>query len=1004
MSAKLFTKNATGNKAVSLFISLALALALLPIVPTDTPVAYADDTAAPQANPTAATDTNTTSSMDSAVINPAVSQQTTDKAAVTEDSAVLANSDIPADTPTHTVPPSSPQNIPESPSSKAPPSSPADPTLKLTLLDSFNTELTGSAVIHIGDTITVETESTGVDEALYNYVWVRNNNWSDGNWGSTINTTGSPTSETSWKFTPALPGTYDLYVDLKLSTESTLVTETISIEVLEEWEVESISVPASGDVLHMGDPIQVDISVTGPDADAAHFNYVWARNDNWSAGNWDSTINSSGAPTTDSSWTFTPTRSGSYVIYVDVIRTDGTTTTSQAYNVTVREDWSFEGIELSADTIELSKSVEVTATTTGIDADYARFNYVWNYRGEWNEWSSTELETGEPISDTSWTFTPDRAGEYEIYVDAVRTDGTRVTETAVLTVEAEWGVRGLTITSHGKPLQDATILYGEPLEVTVDMSEGSNLYGLTYNFVWSRNDSWTPGNWDSLANWGLIDTSGTHTYQLNRSGNYKIFVDIIGTDGKSLTLNTPIKVILPFEPTGVALTDPTGEPLVNSTIEVGDSVVISPLGTGDLTKARFNYIWSHEDKWGEGDWNSTINSTGSATSEDSWTFTPSKYGTYIIAVDFVGADGTVQTRTASFTVDRGWTSAGIRIDKTSPQFTGTTLTISSTASGKNFEYVRYNYVWQRDNWADWSSTLKETQNYTSATSFSFMPTHSGDYQFAIDYYDTRTGQSYTETIHFRIDKTWDLQRLDVSHSSPLRPWSVVTYFPIVAGDKSQLKYNFVWQRDNWAEWNSTLKMNGGVYHPYDNGTLTIAGSGWYDFYVDVVDQFGESETVGVTGIHAYSEAEIINAIEAMLANGFDPTGWKYEDALMAAGGTLCNGRRGWWCANYLWWGFTQAGYGHLWGTGSLQADPEYLANEYQSIGRYTSGTVGVQRGDILFSYMAPWRPGQSITHAAYVVSVSGSTVTVIEGNVNSTNYHTYSLWSPMFRGYARPAY
>ena len=676
-----------------------------------------------------------------------------------------------------------------------------------------------------------------------------------------------------------------------------MLTKGITLKVVEEWKVDSISVPSAGKTLHMGDPIQVDVKVSGADADAARFNYVWVRENDWSEGSWDSTINATGTSNAETSWTFTPSRPGSYAIYIDTIRADGTKTTSKAYGVTVREDWAFDGFDLSARTILLGEPLEVTAKASGVDADYARFNYVWNYRGDWSEWSSVELETGAPTSSDTWTFTPKRSGTYEIYVDAVRTDGSRVTKASSITVESSWAAEGLVLTSNGEPLQGGKVVLGAPLEASFDMEDGSNLTGLTYNFVWQRGTSWASGEWDS-----------------------------------------------------------------------------------------------------------TVNRTGSNTKDASWTFTPEKYGTYRLYVDFVAADGTKETLSTTLEVDRGWSSGEITIDKTSPQLTGTTLTIEPNVSGESAQYVRYNYVWQRDGWTQWSSNLKETGTYTADTSFTFTPTHSGDYQFAIDYYDTRTGQAYTQTVSFRVNKAWDLQRLDLSCSSPLRPWSAVTFKPVITGDKSQLKYNYVWQRDGWAEWNSSLNASGGTYHPTDTGTWVIGASGWYSFYVDVVDQFGETETMQVEGIRGYSVSDTISSIERCLAGGWDSSGWKYENDLLIAGGSLCNGRHGWWCANYLWWGFRQAGFSDLWGNGSLQVDPGYVANECQWLGRYHWGTAGVRCGDILFSYMAPWRAGQTITHAAYVVSVSGSSVTVVEGNAGWSNYRTYSLWDPIFKGYARPAY
>lgn len=870
-------------------------------------------------------------------------------------------------------------------------------------------EISDSAVIHVGEAITIDASSVGVDSPRYNYVWVRDGNWSDGNWSSTLEETGEPIQNESWTFSPQIAGDYTFCVDLKRLDGVTVVTKSISIRVVEDWKVEEISVPASGKTLHIGNPVQIDVNISGEDAGFARFNYVWVRNDDWSAGNWGSTVNSSGDFTSDTSWTFVPKISGDYTFYIDEIRTDGTKVTSRGYTVRIEESWTFDGIDVSSRSITLGDPIEVTALVSGADADYARFNFVWNYQDKWEEWSSVEKETGALTSNAFWSFTPSRAGTYLLYVDSVRTDGSRETKSISISVISNWAAEGLSLSSGGSPVLNGEIALGDSLDVSIDMKEGSNLHGLTYNFVWQRGSSWATGDWDSLATQGKLDTTGSYTYHFDKTGSYTVYVDVNGTDGVKRTLSAKVNVVLPYKATGVNLKTSNGDVLDRGVISVGESVSVVPVLTGDVKAASYNYVWSYEGGWNSGEWDSTINKTSSTTKEPSWTFVPTKYGKYELYVDVVAADGTSQTFQASLVVDRGWTSDAITVDKQSPQYTGTTLTISPNVSGADARYVQFNYVWQRDGWTDWSSNLKKTGTYTADQTFEFTPIHSGNYEFCVDYYDTRTKQVYTQQISFRVNKDWDLQRLDLSYSSPLRPWSAVTFTPVISGDKTDLKYNYVWQRDNWSEWNSSLNASEqayGVasYHPYDVGTWVIGASGYYSFYVDVVDEFGESETAEVTNVRGFSAADAINSIERCLASGFDSAGWKYENALLRAGGALCNNRHGWWCANYLWWGFREAGFGDLWGNGSLQVDPEYLANEYQLQGRYTWGTAGVRRGDILFSYMAPWRNGQTITHAAYVVNVSGSTVTVIEGNVNSTNYHTYSLWSPMFKGYARPGY
>ena len=68
------------------------------------------------------------------------------------------------------------------------------------------------------------------------------------------------------------------------------------------------------------------------------------------------------------------------------------------------------------------------------------------------------------------------------------------------------------------------------------------------------------------------------------------------------------------------------------------------------------------------------------------------------------------------------------------------------------------------------------------------------------------------------------------------------------------------------------------------------------------------------------------------------------------------------------------------------------------------GMDGIQRGDILF---LTWHSNQRwAQHGAYVLNVSGSNISVVEGNMDGglviTN--TYSTRSGLMLGYARPDY
>ncbi|MBM6908796.1 CHAP domain-containing protein, partial [Collinsella intestinalis] len=604
---------------------------------------------------------------------------------------------------------------------------------------------------------------------------------------------------------------------------------------------------------------------------------------------------------------------------------------------------------------------------------------------------STVKETGGYTAERSWTFTPAKAGDYVLYVDAVRTDGSSETISCEVSVSAEWDAESLSVVdATGIPIEQ--FLFGQELHLSIDFAKDSNLTGMQYNFGWQFGESWN--EWYSLAKEGKTSFDNGFSFTPQKAGTYTLFADAIGTDGKKQTVSVKIEVVFPFTVSGLDVDD--------DSILIGEDVTLTPEYTGDIESARFNYVWSYDGKWTDGDWSSTINETGEYTQASSFSFTPSKYGDYDLYLDIVYPDGSKETYSIPLTVSSGWSTAGVSIDKDSPQYVDTELTISANVAGERSSSVLYNYVVQR-NGNEWSSTLMDTGEYTTEPTWHFVPEKSGNYVFYIDVVDGVTGQQITISRAFTVNKTWHLERLDLAYSSPMRPFSTVTMTPVISGDTTGLRFNYVWQGDNWYVWDSNLKH--GDYTSQASSTVTISDGGTYGFYVDVIDQNGEIERAEVTGVRARYTYDIINRIEGTIARQSSLNGSYVENKLLEAGGVLCNNRRGYWCANLIWYGFYENGFLDLWGTSHMQVDPEYLANEFGSMGRYYSGTGGIQRGDIVFFYWVPWRGSQYITHAAYVTGVTGSTITVAEGNMGySSIYHTYSRWSSNIRGYARPAY
>lgn len=146
--------------------------------------------------------------------------------------------------------------------------------------------------------------------------------------------------------------------------------------------------------IHIGQSVVVSPLLTGYTEGKTEFNYVWEY-EGWKS--WWSTVKETGKRTTETSYAFTPSKAGTYTLYLDVISGGKTQTVST--KIRVEESWSYDSLVLSKSSISLGESVTVTPHILGVDSAFARFNYVWAYGAGWSEWSSTVRRTGTQTKD-----------------------------------------------------------------------------------------------------------------------------------------------------------------------------------------------------------------------------------------------------------------------------------------------------------------------------------------------------------------------------------------------------------------------------------------------------------------------------------------------------------------------------------------------------------------------------------------------------------------------------
>ncbi len=381
----------------------------------------------------------------------------------------------------------------------------------------------------------------------------------------------------------------------------------------------------SSSVASIGEPITVS-PVSGAGFAGCAFNYVWRYGDGW--GDWDSTLNSTGALTQESTYQFVPSKGGHYTLYADIHYPDGRVETLE--NSVEVKYWSFDSItapDKGFVGLTSTYSPNFTGDTTGLT-----YNYVWAYEGLWSEgdWSSTVKETGSNTSKTSGSFTPTKPGIYKLFIDAVAPDGYKRTLQKNITVDkSSWELSSVNAPS--------TATMGTPVEFSPKLT--GDAAGLTYNYVWTYEGLWSEGDWSSTVKEtgaNTKDMSGTFTP--TKPGTYQLYVDAVDAYGNKTTKDATVQV-------GFGWTfDRVSAP---ASATVGTPVEFSPKLTGDAAGLTYNYVWTFEGRWGADDWSSTVKDTGSNTTAKSGTFTPTKPGTYQLYVDAVDAYGNKTTKDAT---------------------------------------------------------------------------------------------------------------------------------------------------------------------------------------------------------------------------------------------------------------------------------------------------------------------------------------------------------------------
>ena len=178
------------------------------------------------------------------------------------------------------------------------------------------------------------------------------------------------------------------------------------------------------------------------------------------------------------------------------------------------------------------------------------------------------------------------------------------------------------ITSAASP-QDL----GEPIQLTAKIDGATS--GLKYKFVWMKDD------W---AEWGILteySNASSIMWKPEEGGTYTLFMNVLGTDGKSQTVEKKF-VVREWGVTGIE-TNPSAPQGKNTAIKVYPKIV------GNSEGLQYKFVWQ---KNGWASWG--VLQEMSSKKEATWI--PKETGTYTLIMNIKDRSGYMITKEISYEI------------------------------------------------------------------------------------------------------------------------------------------------------------------------------------------------------------------------------------------------------------------------------------------------------------------------------------------------------------------
>ena len=490
--------------------------------------------------------------------------------------------------------------------------------------------------------------------------------------------------------------------------------------------------------------------------------------------------------------TYTPTAAGTYQIRVDCKGSnDIISSKSSAFSVSSTSLSNTSTVSAS----EVTAGTSVTLYGKG-SGGVSPYTYAYYYKKSADS-SWTTIGTAFSSS-TSQSFTPTTAGSYNLKTIVKDNGGKTAEKTFTLTVKEK--VSDLANSSTVSPTSVTT---NNTVTMTGKATGGTTPYKYAYYYKLSSASTWTTVGTE-------FGTATSATFKPTTAGTYNVKITVKDNTGATadktftVTAYTPLvnssSISSTKQPAGIALT-----------------LTCKASGGKSPYKYAMYYKRTENSKW-----NVVGTEYGTATSGS---FTPVSAGTFDIKINVKDSNGTVTTKTFTFTATAPLANNSTLNANKLPA--GNKVVVTAAASGGTSPYTYAMYYKRTEN-TKWNVLGTE---YGTATSGSFTPVSAGTFDVKVKVKD-KNGTIASKSFVFTAAEP--LVNNSKVNTTKLVLGNKLTLTGDASGGTAPYKYAFMYKRSTSTNWT----VIGTAYDGSTSAGFTPSAVATYDVKVNVKDSTG----------------------------------------------------------------------------------------------------------------------------------------------------------------------